>query len=383
MVSRRMKKIKIVFVAHHLVCGGVDQALFDLVNLLDKTQFEPVVFVQNPGGQWDKKFCDAGIKLVYDYSCRKPTLNPLTKIQNLVKKQKIRHSYQQGGEGLLDICCPDADIVVSYDVWENEKLVFAKNAKTVKYIHGDVGTFESYRNDILGMKNTLKKYDQIVCVSQAAWKSFCDITRLREGVVMCHNPLNSENVRALAAEPLDLPKDLPLVCYVGRLSPEKGLERLLLVHKGLLDRGVDYRLVIVGDGPDRNFLERLSRALGTQDRVIFAGYQANPYPYMKASRFLVNSSFTEGLPVIAMEAICLGVPVVATIPSVEEAFGEDFCGVITDNNQQSLLEGMQRMLIEDKFYARAKAGAEKRSVFFDSKMMVQKVEEMFLELVEK
>jgi glycosyltransferase involved in cell wall biosynthesis len=84
--------------------------------------------------------------------------------------------------------------------------------------------------------------------------------------------------------------------------------------------------MIVGDGPDREYLERLIRAMDLQNSVILAGYQSNPYPYMKKSRFLVISSYTEGLPVISMEALSLGVPVVATIPSIGEAFGEEICG---------------------------------------------------------
>lgn len=376
-----MEKIKVVFVVHHLVCGGVDQALFDLVQLMDKDKFDPVVFVQNPGRQWDGKFWEAGIETVYDYSCRQPTWNPARKLDNAMKKLRIREAYRQNGEGLLDICLPGADIVASYDVWENEKMVFAKGAKTVKYIHGDIGTHESYRKDILAMRPALEKYDRIVCVSDAAWKSFRRITGLTDGVVMRYNPINSENVRTLAEEPVDLPQDLPLICAVGRLAEEKALERLLLIQKQLLEQGIDHRLVIVGDGPDKRFLERLAQAAGIRDRVIFAGYQANPYPYMKASRFLVNSSFTEGLPVIAMEALCLGVPMVAPIPSVKEAFGEGCCGLITENDHDSLLSGIRRMLTDQEFYARAKAGAEKRSAYFDGRAMTREVEQMLLELV--
>lgn len=370
-----------VFVVHHLVCGGVDQALFDLICLLDKDRFAPCVFVQNPGGTWEGKFREAGIELIYDYSCRKPTRNPVVKVQNLANRLKVSKAYRQGGEGLLDICCPDADIVVAYDVWENEPLVFKKGARTVRYVHGDIGTFESYREDILKTRDSLVRYDRIVCVSDAAWHSFCSLSGLNQGVVMLHNPINSDHVRKLAEKPTDLPDDLPMICSVGRLAPEKGLERLLLVQKKILDQGVDHRLVIVGDGPDRSFLERLARALGTEDRVIFAGYQENPYPYMKKSRFLVNSSFTEGLPVIAMEAISLGVPIVATIPSVREAFGEENCGLITANDQQSLMEGICRMLTDEDYYETMKSGAEKQSKVLDGRAMARKVEQMFFQLV--
>ena len=168
---------------------------------------------------------------------------------------------------------------------------------------------------------------------------------------------------------------------MGRLSEEKGFERLLVAHRHLLDRGIRHRLVLVGDGPDGSFLRRMASALGLTDTVIFAGYQANPYPYMCRSRFLVNSSFTEGLPVIAMEALSLGKPIVATVPSVQETFGEECCGLIAENSVAGLEAGMEKMLTDEAFYAQVKAGAQKRSAFFDGKRMVKEVEEMFLSLV--
>ena len=175
---------------------------------------------------------------------------------------------------------------------------------------------------------------------------------------------------------------MPLVCAVGRLSEEKGFERLIVIHKRLLDAGIRHNLVIVGDGPDRDFLRRLVDALEVQDSVILAGYQSNPYPYMKQSKFLVSSSFTEGLPVISMEALCLGIPIVSAVPSIGEVFGEEMCGIVTENDNRSLEAGIRRMLTDEVFYEQAKAGAVRRSSFFDGKRMVKEIEDMFLQLVE-
>ena len=109
-----MEKIKIVFVHDKLVCGGTDQALFDLVQLLDKDKFDVSVFAQKPGGPWDQKFIDAGIRVLYDYSCRKSTWNPVGKAGNIVKKLRTAAAYRANGENLLDVCIPEgADIIVS------------------------------------------------------------------------------------------------------------------------------------------------------------------------------------------------------------------------------------------------------------------------------
>lgn len=378
-----MEKIKIAFVQHELLVGGAEKALFDLIQLMDKSKFDITVFAQRDTGTWDGKFREAGIHLIYDYSCREATWNPIAKAGNVVKKLKIRKAYRENGKGLLDVCCPGMDIVVSYSEWENEEMIFAAGAKSVKYIHGDVATNRQFREEALSPIDLLKRCDRIVCVSEAARKSFEDYTGIHDTVQMHFNPLDSETVLRCAQEPVDIPEDLPVICAVGRLSAEKGFERLVYIHKRLLDQGIAHRLLLVGDGIDRGFVERVIAMTGTEDSVILAGYQANPYPYMKRCKFLVNSSFTEGLPVIAMEALCLGTPIVSAVPSVGEVFGEEPCGLITENDTPSLEAGIRRMLTDAAFYDQCKAAAQRRSAYFDGKRMVREVEDMFLELVQE
>ena len=218
-----MKKIKIVFVEYQLICGGAEQALFDLVNLLDRERFEASVFVQSPGGSWEKKFQDAGIPVIHDYDCRKPTFNPVRKLGNFVKKCRVARANRQGGRGLLEVCLPEQpDIVVSYSAWMQDEIAFVKNAKSVKYIHGDPGTNPVYRKEAVEEQEILRRYDRIVCVSQAAWDSFRKLSGLEHQTELHYNPLNSDNVRALSRQPVSLPEDVPLVCAVGRLAEEKG-----------------------------------------------------------------------------------------------------------------------------------------------------------------
>ena len=174
-----------------------------------------------------------------------------------------------------------------------------------------------------------------------------------------------------------------MICAVGRLAKEKGFERLIVIHKRLVEKGIPHRLILVGDGEDRDYISRIVAAMDAQDTVILTGYQSNPYPYMARSRFVVCSSFTEGLPVISMEALCLGIPVVSSVPSVGEAFGDENCGLITENDNQSLLEGIEKMLTDEETYREKKEGALRRSAFFDGKRMAQEVEDMFLSMMEE
>lgn len=378
-----MERIKVVFIEDSLVCGGAEQALYDLVLLLDKEKFDVTVLSQKPGAEWDRKFLDAGIHMIYDYSCRKATKNPIVKLQNISKKLRMDACYRRNGEDLLNVCCPGADIIVSYSMWDYVQCGFASGARSVKFIHGNMETNQAFRELILRDRELLPRYDRIVCVSQASYQAFVDATGRKTGVEMHFNPINSGNVRRMAEEKVELSGEEPIICAVGRLSPEKGFERLIVIHKKLVEEGLRHKLVLVGDGPDRDYIRRTVQAVDAQDSVILAGYQANPYPYIAKSRFLVNASFTEGLPVVAMEALCLGVPIVAPVPSVGEVFGDEICGLITENDNASLEAGIRRMLTDEAFYAQAKAGAKKRSAFFEGKRMVKEIEDMFLQMMQE
>lgn len=376
-----MEKIRILFVHHRLLCGGTEQALYDLINLLDKDKFDVTVFVQNDDGTWDQKFREAGIRLIYDYSCRRATWNPIVKAGNIRKRLRTVQAYRRDGEGLLNVCWPQgADIVVSYATSAYEKMMFLPGGKTVKFIHGNLDTNQMYREEILSNLALLHRFDRIVCVSEDARQSFCRQTGITEKVSAHWNPINSQQIRALAQRHVDLPAGEPIVCAVGRLSYEKGFERLIVIHRKLLDQGIRHKLVIVGDGGERSYVEREIIATETQDTVILAGYQENPYPYIVASRFLVCSSYTEGLCLTAMEALCLGIPVVASVSSVRELLGQIQCGLITETDNASLEMGIRKMLTDEPFYRQVKLGAQMRSAAFDGQQMVSALEDLFLQL---
>ncbi len=72
------------------------------------------------------------------------------------------------------------------------------------------------------------------------------------------------------------------------------------------------RLLILGEGVEREKLERLVKSLGLQDDVLMPGYVENPFPYLKRARVFVLSSVYEGMPNVLLQAMAFGTPVVAT-----------------------------------------------------------------------
>lgn len=379
------RRIKLLFIHHKLVCGGAEQALYDLINLLDKEKFEIILFLDTTGGEWEEKFQSLGIRIETEESCQRKSKNPVVKINNWVKRKRIAQCKENNGRGLLDICYPKEhfDIIIAYHSHWKQQKCFRKNSRTVKYIHGDVATLLGYRTYIQSTMDIIPEFDCCICVSEASRQSFMEMTGRKENVYTLYNPLDSDHVRTLAEDKVDLPEDGPVICAVGRLSPEKGFDRLIRIHRNLLDKGYDHKLVIVGEGDEREKLERIIADTATQESVQLVGHQINPYPYIKNSTFLVCSSYSEGLGMVAMEALCLGIPVVSSAPAVGELIGNEMCGIVTESDDASLEAGIEKVLSDGTFYQQLRLCAQRRSGFFDGKRMATDVEKLFQELIEE
>jgi glycosyltransferase involved in cell wall biosynthesis len=102
------------------------------------------------------------------------------------------------------------------------------------------------------------------------------------------------------------------VGWIGRMTAVKRTDDVLVAFKALRDSGVDACLCMVGDGPDREQLERRAHELGVVRDTLFVGYQEDVAPFYAAFDALVLPSGNEGTPVSAIEALAAGRPVVAT-----------------------------------------------------------------------
>lgn len=129
-----------------------------------------------------------------------------------------------------------------------------------------------------------------------------------------YNPIVDAAFRERAERPAPaaLPGDgVPLIVAVGRLRPVKGFDDLIRAFAGLR-RGRPARLLILGEGPERPKLEALAAELGVAGDVLLPGFDPNPLPCLKAASVFVSSSVWEGFGNAVVEAMALGVPVVAT-----------------------------------------------------------------------
>lgn len=158
--------------------------------------------------------------------------------------------------------------------------------------------------------------DGVICVSEGVAADLVQVTGLpRERIQVIRNPAVTPDLERLAAEPVDHPwfeaGQPPVVLGVGALAAVKRFGDLVRAF-ALVARRVDARLVILGEGKERNALERLAAGLGIEPRVDLPGYVINPLAYMRRAAVFVLSSEREGAPNVLTEALACGTPVVAT-----------------------------------------------------------------------
>ena len=137
-------------------------------------------------------------------------------------------------------------------------------------------------------------------------------------VVTIHNPVDTEawRRRAQAARQAGPPwasfgGEGPVLVAVGRLIPQKGFDLLLQALAQCQGAGQTARLAIVGEGPERGRLEALARTLGIADRVILAGFAADPAAWYAHGDIFVLPSRWEGFGHVIVEAMACGLPVIA------------------------------------------------------------------------
>jgi len=158
--------------------------------------------------------------------------------------------------------------------------------------------------------------DGIVSVSQGVAEDLAKVTNLpNKKIDLIYNPVITPELFIKAREKVNHPwfksGEQPVILAVGRLHQQKDYPTLLraFVRVRKMRR---CRLVILGEGPEKDNLNNLINELGLQENVAMLGFVDNPYAYMKRSTAFVLSSAWEGFGNVIAEALAVGVPVVST-----------------------------------------------------------------------
>ena len=152
-----------------------------------------------------------------------------------------------------------------------------------------------------------------------------------KGIETIYNPCDIHKISSMADEPLAFSDSY--ILSVGRLTKQKRFDRLISAYK---KANIKQKLVILGDGNQREALQLQIKQLGLEDNVFMPGFDKNPFRWMKNADFFVLSSDVEGFVLVVNEALACGTPVVATN-----------CGPVTEILSGPLHQGVAEKNCED------------------------------------
>jgi len=174
--------------------------------------------------------------------------------------------------------------------------------------------------------------------------------------------------------------NVPLVGVVARLQPEKGVAAFLKAAACVAPLFPEVRFFVVGDGPFREELTALTRPLGLEQRVYFLGYRPDARTLIKLLDVLVVPSFTEGSPLIVLETMAAGVPVVASaVGGIPDQIRHGKEGLLVPPGAPGVLGDALLRLLRDPAYARSlgEAGRERAASEFSYATMLQRIEAVY------
>ena len=362
-----MQKIKILFFIEELRAGGAEKVLCNLVNEMDQSRFD--ITVQTLWKADAAQHLKPGIRYRYCYAGRNRLNNYRSRLEaaaGLTYPLHIKDNY---------------DIEVAYLECGATKIMAGstnRRAKKIAWVHCDLSLkMKDPKAFAEKAAKWYEKYDRVVCVSQNVKDSFDRMFGIPEKTSVLYNTVDDAEIRGKAEALLpEFPEKRKLTAVtLGRLAHEKAYDRLLRVHRQLTSEGLDYQLWILGEGEDRTALEAYIAENGLSDSVKLFGYCSNPYPYIKAADLLVCSSRYEGFSTFVTEGMILGKPVVTTDCSgMRELLGDSEYGLITENSEAGLLNGMRRMLTDSDLRAGYAACAASRGRDFSARALTEKTE---------
>jgi glycosyltransferase involved in cell wall biosynthesis len=192
-------------------------------------------------------------------------------------------------------------------------------------------------------------------------------------------PLPNMTPRSVALADPELSR-APVIGWVGRMVPIKGLATLLDAVAQMSSGPQQPRLLLVGDGPERPALESRAQRLGISEHVRFTGFVNDPHPFFACMDLFAFPSLHEGVPLALLEALGTGIPVVAaTVGGIPEIIGNSGAARLVASHSPAVWAAAMTELIADPRKARAIGERGRRLVQerFSTEAMVERYIEVY------
>lgn len=368
---------KVLFLIHDLGQGGAEKVLVNLVNNMDYAKFDITVMTLFDCGE-NRQFLKRNVK--YKTWCKKmipgnshlmKLLSP-EKLHRMIIKERydIEIAYLEGPcARVISGCCD-------------------QSVKKLAWIHVEQHTAEMAAASFRSVKEAQRCYqcfDRIICVSQTVKQDFMKALHVPAFYQVLYNTNESDKILQLSHENVDqkIKKSNTInLVGVGKLLKSKGFDRVARIVKRLKNQGYRIHFYILGEGPERINLQKYIQQNQLEDNVTLLGYQLNPYKYVANCDLFVCASYAEGFSTAATEALIVGTPVCTVeVSGMKEMLGENNeWGIITQNNDEALYQGIKQLLDDPKLLQHYKRQAIIRGRDFSTVKTVQAVEQMLLQV---
>lgn len=369
--------LKVLFLIHDLGPGGAEKVLVNLVNNMDPQQFD-ITLMALFGGGVNEQFLKPHIRYI---ACFRHMIRGNSHLMKLLTPRQLHNwlikdrydievSYLEGPSARIISGCPYADtkLVSWIHVEQHTKAVAAQS-------------FRSYAESV----QCYGRFHQTVCVSEYVKQDFLSLYPGLQNVCVLYNINETAQIRDQAKELVEsgvFREGEIRLCGVGKLLRNKGFDRIARIHKRLREDGFPVHTYILGEGSLRGELESYIRDNRLEDSFSLLGYQTNPYKYLAQCDLVLCASTAEGFSTAATEALILGVPVCTVeVSGMKEMLGQDNeYGIVTENDEDALYEGIKSLLDNPERLVHYKKRAALRGKNFSTEKTVKAVEEMLLKL---
>lgn len=373
--------VKILFLIHDLSVGGAEKVLINLVNNMDLKKFD-ITVMSLFGGGINEQFLSPNVRHINCFKKAIPGNSHFMKIfsprmlhKHLIKEQyDIEVAYLEGPAARIISGCPD------------------QKTKLISWIHIEQKTRKNAARAFRNYSESYKcynRFERIVCVSETVKKDFCLLySSINNPVEVLYNTNESEKIKkqsvALVKENIFHKNEINLI-GVGKIVANKGFDRMARILKRLRENGYPVHWYILGVGPERERIEHYLQENNLQKYFSFLGYQTNPYKYVAKCDLFVCASYAEGFSTAATEALIVGTPVcTVAVSGMQEMLGNNNeYGVIVENDEESLYNGIKMLLDNSMMLKHYKDMAVLRGKDFSTSVTVNAVQNMLVKLMEK
>ncbi len=302
---------KVLFVIPYLVEGGAERALSNIT-----TYFPPewhIDILVNDDTVVDYSY--EGTILTLGFTEKMKTDSVLFQFRVLLRRVKMLRDLKKNGN--YQACISFLDSANIANVLSGRR--YCKTVLSVRISLKQSAIKPQYKYVVNPLVKALYGFaDKIVAVSAGIREELiADFGLKKENIITIENGYNMEEIRLQCEERLSeqqekLLYDKKIIATTGRLSLQKGQWHLIRAFSEVMKEIPNALLMIIGSGELENYLKDLSKAYGLEEQIYFTGHAANPYKYLKWADVFVLPSLYEGFPNALAEAVCMGLPCIAT-----------------------------------------------------------------------